>query len=83
MLELDVSNDEHLARLEGQVREHLGDRIDGVAHPSASAPRTRSAATSLNTPFESVATAMHVSAFLPEVADDGAAADVRAAPSSA
>ena len=63
VLELDVSNDEHLARLEGQVREHLGDRLDGVVHSIGFAPQDALGGNFLNTPFESVATAMHVSAF--------------------
>ncbi|WP_329624221.1 enoyl-ACP reductase FabI [Streptomyces sp. NBC_01255] len=63
VLELDVSNDEHLARLEGQVREHLGDRLDGIVHSIGFAPQDALGGNFLNTPFESVATAMHVSAF--------------------
>ncbi|MET8503997.1 enoyl-ACP reductase FabI [Streptomyces sp. NPDC015232] len=63
VLELDVSNDEHLARLEGQVREQLGDRLDGVVHSIGFAPQDALGGNFLNTPFESVATAMHVSAF--------------------
>ncbi|MEU8523739.1 enoyl-ACP reductase FabI [Streptomyces sp. NBC_01216] len=63
VLELDVSNDAHLARLEGQVREQLGDRLDGVVHSIGFAPQDALGGNFLNTPFESVATAMHVSAF--------------------
>ncbi|NML49864.1 enoyl-ACP reductase FabI [Streptomyces sp. R302] len=63
VLELDVSNDEHLARLEGQVREHLGDRLDGVVHSIGFAPQDALGGNFLHTPFESVSTAMHVSAF--------------------
>ncbi|MFJ8823592.1 enoyl-ACP reductase FabI [Streptomyces sp. NPDC102467] len=63
VLELDVSNDEHLARLEGQVREQLGDRLDGIVHSIGFAPQDALGGNFLNTPFESVATAMHVSAF--------------------
>ncbi|MFJ9177601.1 enoyl-ACP reductase FabI [Streptomyces sp. NPDC102360] len=63
VLELDVSNDEHLARLEGQVREQLGDRLDGVVHSIGFAPQDALGGNFLNTPFESVSTAMHVSAF--------------------
>ncbi|MFF3496892.1 enoyl-ACP reductase FabI [Streptomyces sp. NPDC002795] len=63
VLELDVSNDEHLARLEGQVREQLGDRLDGIVHSIGFAPQDALGGNFLNTPFESVSTAMHVSAF--------------------
>ncbi|MCX4833415.1 enoyl-ACP reductase FabI [Streptomyces sp. NBC_00006] len=63
VLELDVSNDEHLARLEGQVREQLGGRLDGIVHSIGFAPQDALGGNFLNTPFESVSTAMHVSAF--------------------
>ncbi|MFF0436763.1 enoyl-ACP reductase FabI [Streptomyces sp. NPDC004327] len=63
VLELDVSNDEHLARLEGQVREQLGDRLDGIVHSIGFAPQDALGGNFLETPFESVATAMHVSAY--------------------
>src|SRR3569623_274633 len=63
VLELDVSNDEHLARLEGQVREQLGDRLDGIVHSIGFAPQDALGGNFLNTPLESDSTAMHVSAF--------------------
>jgi enoyl ACP reductase len=63
VLELDVSNGEHLARLEGQVREQLGDRLDGVVHSIGFAPQDALGGNFLDTSFESVATAIHVSAF--------------------
>lgn len=62
VIELDVTNDEHLARLEGLVREELGG-LDGVVHSIGFAPQDALGGNFLNTPFESVATAMHVSAF--------------------
>jgi enoyl-[acyl-carrier protein] reductase I len=62
VIELDVTNDEHLARLEGIVREELGG-LDGVVHSIGFAPQDALGGNFLNTPFESVATAMHVSAF--------------------
>ncbi|GAA2647802.1 enoyl-ACP reductase FabI [Streptomyces lunalinharesii] len=62
VVELDVTNDEHLARLEGLVREELGG-LDGVVHSIGFAPQDALGGNFLNTPFESVATAMHVSAF--------------------
>ncbi|MFI8998435.1 enoyl-ACP reductase FabI [Streptomyces sp. NPDC053542] len=62
VIELDVTNDEHLARLEGVVREELGG-LDGVVHSIGFAPQDALGGNFLNTPFESVSTAMHVSAF--------------------
>ncbi|MGW0736129.1 enoyl-ACP reductase FabI [Streptomyces sp. NPDC002851] len=62
VVELDVSNDEHLARLEDVVREELGG-LDGIVHSIGFAPQDALGGNFLNTPFESVATAMHVSAF--------------------
>lgn len=62
VIELDVTNDEHLARLEQLVRDELGG-LDGVVHSIGFAPQDALGGNFLNTPFESVATAMHVSAF--------------------
>ncbi|MFJ8693411.1 enoyl-ACP reductase FabI [Streptomyces roseolilacinus] len=62
VIELDVTNDEHLARVEGVVREELGG-LDGVVHSIGFAPQDALGGNFLNTPFESVSTAMHVSAF--------------------
>ncbi|MCD9900245.1 MULTISPECIES: enoyl-ACP reductase FabI [Streptomyces] len=62
VIELDVTNQEHLDRLEGLVREELGS-LDGVVHSIGFAPQDALGGNFLNTPFESVATAMHVSAF--------------------
>ncbi|MEV0599047.1 enoyl-ACP reductase FabI [Streptomyces sp. NPDC050315] len=62
VIELDVTNDEHLDRLEGVVREELGG-LDGVVHSIGFAPQDALGGNFLNTPFESVSTAMHVSAF--------------------
>ncbi|MFF8385212.1 enoyl-ACP reductase FabI [Streptomyces kanasensis] len=62
VIELDVTNDEHLARLEGVVREELGG-LDGVVHSIGFAPQDALGGNFLHTPFESVSTAMHVSAF--------------------
>lgn len=45
VIELDVTNDEHLGRLADLVGEELGG-LDGVVHSIGFAPRTRSAATS-------------------------------------
>ncbi|CAD5934891.1 enoyl-ACP reductase FabI [Streptomyces cyaneofuscatus] len=62
VIELDVTNQEHLDRLESLVREELGS-LDGVVHSIGFAPQDALGGNFLNTPFESVATAMHVSAF--------------------
>lgn len=57
-----MTNDEHLDRLAGLVRDELGS-LDGVVHSIGFAPQDALGGNFLNTPFESVATAMHVSAF--------------------
>ncbi|MFI5924008.1 enoyl-ACP reductase FabI [Streptomyces anulatus] len=62
VIELDVTNQENLDRLAGLVREELGS-LDGVVHSIGFAPQDALGGNFLNTPFESVATAMHVSAF--------------------
>jgi enoyl-[acyl-carrier protein] reductase I len=62
VIELDVTNDEHLGGLEAVVREELGG-LDGVVHSVGFAPKDALGGNFLNTPFESVSTAMHVSAF--------------------
>ena len=62
VLELDVTNAEHLGRLGKEVRDELGG-LDGVVHSIGFAPQDAMGGNFLNTSFESVATAMHVSAF--------------------
>ncbi|MEV6166341.1 enoyl-ACP reductase FabI [Streptomyces sp. NPDC052052] len=62
VIELDVTNTEHLDRLAGLVRDELGS-LDGVVHSIGFAPQDALGGNFLNTPFESVSTAMHVSAF--------------------
>ncbi|PKV84984.1 enoyl-ACP reductase FabI [Streptomyces sp. TLI_146] len=62
VIELDVTNQEHLDRLAGLVKDELGS-LDGVVHSIGFAPQDALGGNFLNTPFESVATAMHVSAF--------------------
>jgi meromycolic acid enoyl-[acyl-carrier-protein] reductase len=62
VLELDVTNPEHLAGLAEQVRAELGG-LDGVVHSIGFAPQDALGGNFLNTPWESVATAVHVSAF--------------------
>ncbi|MHA6763653.1 enoyl-ACP reductase FabI [Streptacidiphilus sp. PAMC 29251] len=63
VLELDVSNQEHLDGLSEKIREELGDRLDGVVHSIGFAPQDALGGNFLNTPWESVATAVQISAF--------------------
>ncbi len=62
VIELDVTNGEHLERLPDLVREHV-DGLDGVVHCIGFAPQTALGGNFLNTPWEDVATAVHVSAY--------------------
>jgi meromycolic acid enoyl-[acyl-carrier protein] reductase len=62
VIELDVTSTEHLSGLEDTVRAELGG-LDGVVHSVGFAPQDALGGNFLNTSFESVATAMHVSAF--------------------
>ena len=39
VVELDVTNTEHLATLADRLREHVGDRLDGVVHSIGFAPQ--------------------------------------------
>jgi enoyl-[acyl-carrier protein] reductase I len=63
VLELDVSNPEQLAGIADQVRAELGDRLDGVVHSIGFAPQDALGGNFLDTPWESVSTAMQVSAY--------------------
>jgi meromycolic acid enoyl-[acyl-carrier-protein] reductase len=62
VIELDVTNPEHLAGLAGKVTEHV-DGLDGVVHSIGFAPASALGGTYLETPWEDVATALHVSTF--------------------
>ncbi len=62
VLELDVTDTGHLESLAGRVREHV-DGLDGVVHGIAFAPQTALGGNFLNTGWEDVATAVHVSAY--------------------
>lgn len=62
VLELDVTNAEHLESLAARVGEHV-DRLDGVVHGIAFAPGTALGGNFLNTPWDDVSTAVHVSAY--------------------
>ena len=63
VIELDVSNDEHLAGLESAVREHV-DGLDGVVHAIAYGnPATILGGKFLQGPWDDVAHALRVSAY--------------------
>jgi enoyl-[acyl-carrier protein] reductase I len=62
VIEMDVTNAEHLAGLADQVRAHV-DGIDGVLHSIAFGPPTTLGADFLDAPWEDVATAIQVSAY--------------------
>jgi meromycolic acid enoyl-[acyl-carrier-protein] reductase len=62
VVELDVTNSEDLEALPERVREHV-DGIDGVLHSIGFAPESALGGRFLETPWEDVATALHVSAF--------------------
>jgi enoyl-[acyl-carrier protein] reductase I len=62
VLELDVTDDAHLASLADRVAEHT-DGLDGVVHAIANAPGTAMGGNFLNTPWPEVASAVHVSAY--------------------
>lgn len=62
LLELDVTNDEHLARLAGALREHV-DGLDGVVHSLAFAPPSALGGQFLTTSWPDAAIALQVSAY--------------------
>ena len=62
VLELDVTDDAHLASLAERVAEHT-DGLDGVVHAIANAPGTAMGGNFLHTPWPEVASAVHVSAY--------------------
>lgn len=62
VIELDVTDEDHLSGLADQVREHM-DGLDGVVHAIGFAPETALGGNFLETPWEDVATAVHVSTY--------------------
>lgn len=62
IVELDVTDDDHLASLADRVREHA-DGLDGVVHSIGFAPESALGGNFLNTTWPDVATAMQVSAY--------------------
>lgn len=62
IIELDVTNQEHLDGLEAEVRKHFT-HLDGVVHSIGFAPEAALGGNFLNTEWNDVATAVHVSAY--------------------
>ncbi len=62
VIELDVTNVEHLDALAAKVKEHVP-HLDGVVHSIGFAPEAALGGNFLNTVWEDVATAVHVSAY--------------------
>jgi meromycolic acid enoyl-[acyl-carrier-protein] reductase len=62
VIELDVTNQEHLDALSDRVRKHL-DAVDGVLHAIAFAPQEALGGNFLNTDWSAVSTALQVSAY--------------------
>jgi enoyl-[acyl-carrier protein] reductase I len=62
VIELDVTNTEHLGMLPDRIREHV-DGIDGVLHSIAFAPPSCLGAEFLDAPWADVSAAVHVSAY--------------------
>ena len=63
IIELDVTNEADLTALELRVRAHFPDGLDGVVHSIGFAPEAALGGNFLNTSWEDVSTAMHVSAY--------------------
>jgi meromycolic acid enoyl-[acyl-carrier-protein] reductase len=62
VIELDVQNTEHLDTLADRVGEHVGG-LDGVVHSIGFAPQTCLGGNFLNTSWEDVSTALHISTY--------------------
>ncbi len=63
LIELDVTDEEHLARLPEQLGEHM-DHLDGIVHSIAFAnPETALGGKFMSTPWEDVGPAVQVSAY--------------------
>lgn len=63
VIELDVTNEDHLLALESNVRAHFPDGLDGVVHSIGFAPEAALGGNFLNTSWEDVSTALQVSAY--------------------
>jgi len=62
VIELDVTDEEHLAALADNVSKHV-DGLDGVLHSVGFAPESALGGNFLNTGWQDVATALHVSTY--------------------
>lgn len=62
VIELDVTNQEHLQRLSSLIKEHHG-ALDGVVHSIGFAPESALGGNFLNTTWNDVSVALHVSAY--------------------
>lgn len=62
VIELDVTNPEHLSQLADRAREHV-DGLDGVLHAVAFGPQSTLGGGFLTAPWEDVSTALHVSTY--------------------
>src|SRR5687767_7641864 len=62
VIELDVTNAEHLDALADNVRPHI-DGVDGVLHAIAFGPQNTLGGGFMTAPWEDVATALHVSTY--------------------
>jgi len=62
VIELDVTNNEHLESLPDKVREYVPG-LDGVVHSIGFAPQTTLGGGFLSAPWEDVSTALHVSTY--------------------
>jgi meromycolic acid enoyl-[acyl-carrier-protein] reductase len=62
VIELDVTDNDHLAALADRIREHV-DGIDGVVHSIGFAPASCLGGGFLDAPWEDVSTALHVSTY--------------------
>jgi meromycolic acid enoyl-[acyl-carrier protein] reductase len=62
VIELDVTDEEHLASLAEKVRSHV-DGLDGVVHSIGNAPQTALGGNYLETTWEDVSKALHVSTY--------------------
>src|SRR5215469_14175566 len=62
VLELDVTNPEHMGSLAERIRGHV-DGLDGVVHSIGFAPQTALGGNFLNTTWDDVSTAVHVSTY--------------------
>src|SRR3954453_14519264 len=62
VIELDVTDADHLDGLAGRVAEHV-DGLDGVVHSIGFAPQTALGGNFMNTSWDDVATAVRISAY--------------------